>query len=164
MLSPNNIRVPASLSYHIADIYVEELDKALASKPSPSPAPLSLLFGPFFILASRTPTSTTYKRIQSSLFDPLFTALDPESEDGDDRPKSKRIRLSEEATYPTIRANSCYSNPETEGSMDGVTLKKMLLRRIFEIASQEETRDSNRRKMYTLWKKAYEEDPDEDSE
>ncbi len=89
MPSPNNIRVPASLSYHIADIYVEELDKALASKPSPSPAPLSLLLEPFFILASRTPTSTTYKRIQSSLFDPVFTALVPESEDGDDRPKIK---------------------------------------------------------------------------
>lgn len=164
MSSPNDIRVPASLAYHIADIYVEELDKALSNTPSPAPAPLSLLLDPFFILASRTPTSTTYKRIQSALFEPLFTALVPESEDGDDRPKSKRIRLSEEATHPNIRVNSCYGDPETEGSMDGAILKKKLLRRIFEIASQEETRDSNRRKMYTLWKKTYEEGPDENSE
>ncbi|KJA25902.1 hypothetical protein HYPSUDRAFT_134377 [Hypholoma sublateritium FD-334 SS-4] len=163
-LCPNDIRVPASLAYHIADIYVEELDKALANTPSPSPAPLGLLLDPFFTLASRTSTSTTYKRIQSALFEPLFTALVPESEDGGVRPKSKRIRLSEEATHPNIRANSCYSDPETEGPMDGTILKKKLLRRIFEIASQEETRDSNRRKMYTLWKKTYEEDPDENSE
>lgn len=164
LFSPSDIRVPASLSYHIADIYVEELDKALGSVPSPSPAPLSNILNPFFILASRTPTATTYKRIQSALLDPLLSALAPESGSEDERPKSKRIRLSEEAVFANIRANACYSDPETEGQLDGAVLKKKLLRRIFEIASQEDTRDSNRRKMYTLWKKSYDEDPDEDSE
>ncbi|KAF8203812.1 nucleolar protein,Nop52-domain-containing protein, partial [Pholiota molesta] len=137
---PNDIRVPASLAYHIADIYVEELDKALGSTSSSLPAPLGTLFDPFFTLASRTPTSTTYKRIQSATFEPLFMHY-------------------AEATFPNIAANACYFDPESEGRIDGAALKKTLLRRIFEVASQPDTRDSNRRKMYTLWKDAYDEDP-----
>ncbi|KAF9486301.1 Nop52-domain-containing protein [Pholiota conissans] len=160
-LCPNDIRVPASLAYHIADIYVEELDKALASTTSPIPAPLGALFDPFFMLASHTPTSTTYKRIQSATFEPLFAALVSETDPEDEPRKSKRLRLSAEATYPHIAANACYVDSETEGRISGLVLKKMLLRRIFEIASQPDTRDSNRRKMYTLWKDAYD---DEDLE
>jgi ribosomal RNA-processing protein 1 len=159
-LSSGDIRVPASLAYHIADVYIEELDKALGATSLPTPAPLATLLDPFFTLASRTPTAVTYKRIENALFEPLFTALVSESHPEDEPPKSKRIRLSAETSYPHLAANACYSDPE-EGRVDGFTLKKKLLSRIFEVASQPDTRDSNRKKMYALWKESYEEDPDD---
>jgi ribosomal RNA-processing protein 1 len=160
--STGDIRVPASLAYHIADIYVEELDKVLEVALLPPPAPLAILFEPFFALAARTPTAVTYKRIQDALFEPLFTALVQESYPETEPPKSKRIRLDAEIhSYPHLVANACYSDSEG-GPLDGAILKKKLLRRIFEVASHPDTRDSNRRKMYTLWKESYDEGPDEE--
>ncbi|KAH9486505.1 Ribosomal RNA processing protein 1-like protein B [Psilocybe cubensis] len=161
-LCPNDIRVPASLAYHIADVYAEELNKALAAEKSPSPAPLGTVLEPFIFLAARTPTTVTYKRIQSALFEPLFAALAPESIAEEEPRKSKRIRLTAEASYPEVLANSCFSDPKLEGSQEGPMLKKKLLQKIFEVASQPETRDSSRRKMYALWKENYEEDPSDE--
>jgi len=154
------MRVPTSLSYHIADIYVEELDKSLGSISDPLPAPLGTLFDPFFVLAARAPTSVTYKRIQSAVFEPLISTLEPEAR-SEEPPKSKRIRLNEDSPYPHLLKNACFDDPEREGTQDGADLKKKILRRMFEIASQPETRDSNRRKMYTLWKESYDEDVEE---
>ncbi|KAF8167625.1 nucleolar protein,Nop52-domain-containing protein [Crassisporium funariophilum] len=162
-LCPSDIRVPTSLAYHIADIYIEELDKSLGTATSCLPAPLSTLLDPFFILAARTPLSVTYKRIKTALLEPLFSALVPQVDDDDEQPKSKRIRLSSQsAPYPHLITNACMVDPELEGAVDGVILKKKLLRRIFEVASQTDTRDSNRRKMYSLWKEGSEEDVDDE--
>jgi ribosomal RNA-processing protein 1 len=158
--SPSDIRVPASLAYHIADIYVEELDKALGTATSPLPAPLGTLLEPFFYLAAQTPTSTTYKRIQSALFDPLLNALVPETDLEDMPSEAKRIRLNSD-TLAYLKSNTCLEDPVLDGHMEGAILKKKLLRRMFEIASQPETRDSNRRKMYALWKEGAEDDDDE---
>ncbi|KAF8913119.1 ribosomal RNA processing protein [Gymnopilus junonius] len=162
-LCTSDIRVPSSLSYHIADIYIAELDKALGSASNTPAAPLATLLDPFILLAARTHTSVTYKRIQSALVDPLFNAFVSESSQDDEFPKSKRMRLSKDATsYPNLLENACFSDPEQESSQDGLVIKKKLLHRIFEIASEPETRDSNRRKMYALWKENYDEDPSND--
>jgi ribosomal RNA-processing protein 1 len=167
--SHTDIRVPTSLAYHLSDIYIEELDKALATPPSssptptstPLPAPLSTLLTPFFSLAAHTPTNTTYLRIQSALFEPLFSALSPE----DQPPSLKRIKLSSSpatAEYPNLVNNACVDDPKGEGKVEGSVLRKRLLRRVFEVASEPETRDSNRRKMYALWKDSVDENEDED--
>ncbi|KAJ7751319.1 nucleolar protein,Nop52-domain-containing protein [Mycena maculata] len=163
LFSPADIRVPTSLAYHLADIFVEELEKALttASEPMP-PAPLSTLLSPFFTLAARTPTSATYKRIQSELFTPLFSALSlPQPED---QPPQKRIRLEAgvpQQAYPTLVSNACFDNP-SDGRIAAVILRKKLLRRIFEIASEPDTRDSSRRKMYALFKESTDDDATEE--
>ena len=159
--SPSDIRVPASLAYHIADIYIEELDKALGTATSPQPAPLGTLLEPFFHLVAQTPTSTTYKRIQSALFEPLLKALVPEPDLEENPPKAKRIRLSSD-TLAYLKSNACLEDPELDGHMKGAILKKKLLRRMFEIASQPETRDSNRRKMYALWKEGEDDGADDE--
>ncbi|CDO73074.1 hypothetical protein BN946_scf185007.g128 [Trametes cinnabarina] len=155
-LCPEDPRVPTSLAYHLADIYLEELDKAVADSrvPSPLPAPLSTLLMPFFTLAARTSTSTTYQRIQSALLEPLYSALSA-AHDADldsDEPRSrKRPRLST-PEYPHLVANACATTPKEEGAINRATLKKVLLRRMFDIASEPDTRDANRRKLYALWK------------
>lgn len=149
--------MPTSLAYHLADIYLEELDKALGNhgEPSPPPTPLSTLLDPFFTLAARAPTKVTYERIQSALLEPLFTALTPKPED--EPPSRKKPRLG--PTYANLVANACSTDPETEGAVERSKLRKILLRRMFDVASEEDTRDANRRKMYNLWK-SYTEDED----
>jgi len=158
-LCPDDIRTPTSLSYHLADIYLEELDKALAKSPvdSPLPAPLSILLAPFLTLAARTPVTVTYQRLQSALLGPLFDVLSPERED--DEPVRKRPRLSS-PEYPTLVSNACAMDPKAEGAVEKRTLKSALLKRMFEVASEQDTRDANRRRMYALWKEHME---DEDS-
>ncbi|KAF9459823.1 Nop52-domain-containing protein [Collybia nuda] len=167
-LCPSDIRVPTGLAYHLADIYVEELDKTLstpsASAPPQPPVPLKTILYPFFVLASQTQTSITYKRIQSALFEPLFSALSPPSPVEDQARSQKRIRLSTTETnelYPNLVSNSCFDDT-SEGKLGCLILKKKLLRTIFEIASQLETRDSNRRKMYAFWKEGSEDEDIDD--
>ncbi|KAJ7103355.1 nucleolar protein,Nop52-domain-containing protein [Mycena belliarum] len=161
-LCPTDIRVPTSLAYHLSDIFVDELEKtmATASEHMP-PAPLSTLLAPFFVLAAQTPTSVTYKRIQSELFIPLLSALSsPQSPAHEDQPPQKRMRLDpdlQQQQYPALVSNACFDNP-SEGTIKGVVLRKKLLRRLFEIASEPDTRDSSRRKMYALFKDSTDDD------
>ncbi|KZT30889.1 Nop52-domain-containing protein [Neolentinus lepideus HHB14362 ss-1] len=157
-------RVPASLSYHLADIYLEELDKAMTNAPvsEPLPAPLSTLLSPFFILAARTPSNVTYQRIQSALIEPLFSSLkssSPESE-AEEASRRKRPRL-EMPGYKNLISNACSIDPEEEKALPEPQLRAALLRKMFDVASHEDSRDSNRRKMYTVWK-VYKEDEDVD--
>ncbi|KAI0073121.1 ribosomal RNA processing protein [Panus rudis PR-1116 ss-1] len=151
-LCPDDMRVPTSLSYHLADIYLEELDKALANPPSsaPLPAPFNMLVSPFFMLAARTSNNTTYQRIQSALLDPLFDAL---SSDAESHGKRSRTLA---PTLEHVVENSCSVNPKTEGALERGELKRVLLKRLFDIASEENTRDANRRKMYAFWRKTVE--------
>lgn len=163
-LCPSDTKVPPSLAYHLADIYLEELNKALTNSPSssplespPSPAPLSTLLSPFFTLAARTSNNTTYQRIQSALLDPIFAALkvaaqaERAGEDEDGGPDRKRRRLDAQ-DYPSIVSNSCATNPRVEGAMESGKLRAVLLKSMFEFASEAETRDANRRKLYALRK------------
>jgi len=150
--STNDQRVPAGLIFHLCDIYTEELDKALGSADSPQPAPLLTILSPFVSLAAQVSTSVAYKRIQSALFEPILESLSvPVQEEAEDseEPKTKRRRTEDEAMFPHLRANLCI---EKNQRTDALSVKKKLLRTIFDVASQPETRDANRRKMYALWK------------
>ncbi|TFK56726.1 Nop52-domain-containing protein [Heliocybe sulcata] len=163
-MCPDDQRVPASLSYHLADIYLEELDKAMSNSPvsDPLPAPLSTLLSPFFVLAARTPSNITYQRIQSALINPLFASLTlqtPESED-EDAPRRKRARL-DEPEYTNFVSNACSTDPEEEKALPIPQLRAAVLRKMFDIASHEDSRDSNRRKLYAVWK-VYKEDENVD--
>lgn len=177
--SPEDVKVPPSLSYHLADIYLEELDKALAassadeSESSPvAPAPLSTFLDPFFALTARTTTKTTVQRLESALLEPLFDALDAaavspatsqsqaEDEDEETSRSRKRPRLAEPA-FPHVLASCCLVDSEAEGALGVGAVRKGLLKRLFAVASEERTRDANRRKMYKFVK-ARDDDGDED--
>jgi ribosomal RNA-processing protein 1 len=47
--------------------------------------------------------------------------------------------------------------------MDVDAVRKSILQEIFDVASETETRDANRRRMYAFYKDAVEDDEDEDS-
>lgn len=135
------------------------MDKALDGEESPTPAPLSTLLSPFFTLAARTQSNITFQRIQTALFDPLFVALSPPREDEPPTPKRRRLST---PSYNALITNSCSTNPTSEGALEAAPLKKLLLRRMFDIGSESDTRDSNRRKLYAIWRSHVEEDEDTD--
>ena len=85
-------------------------------------------------------------KFQNSLFDPLFSALSTvEPEDG---PARKRARLDEDAKgeLSAVVMDACRAGESAK------IVSTKLGRRLFEVASEETTKDSNRRKMYALWK------------
>jgi ribosomal RNA-processing protein 1 len=160
--SPNDTRVPVSLGYHLADIYIEELDKMLKPRVeeeeqgSVAPAPLMMLLSPFLGLAACTTSKHTYDRIVSAVLDPLLEAFSTRS---DEPPSQKRRRLSGN-NYHALVQFSCLTN--AEGILDKEALRKALLRSVFDVASEQETRDSNRRRLYAFWRE-HMEDEDEHS-
>jgi ribosomal RNA-processing protein 1 len=126
---------------------------------------LALLLEPFFNMSSLTPQSSTYKRIHSEIFEPLFSSLAPESEKGEDdsedeRP-AKRARRSEEAPAH-ITQNACMEDSSKEKKMSQGELRRRLFKKLLSIASSEQTRDSNRRKLYAFWKEAGIDDDDDE--
>ncbi|KAF8140566.1 nucleolar protein,Nop52-domain-containing protein [Boletus edulis] len=142
-LCPTDIRVPTGLTFHLAEIYLEELEKAVSASDSPLPTPILGLLSPFISLAAHTPTNTTYKHLEESLFRPLLAGLRASGHE-----------------YPTVLSNACADAPDTGSPMAPSTLREAMLQKLFAIASAEDTRDSNRRKMYALYKTAVEEDED----
>ena len=143
------MRVPTGIPYHLADIYLEELEKALSCSPSALPAPLLVVLKPFFSLAADTQNKTMYQRIQSALLDPLFSALsDQVHPDGE--PSSKRARLGVN-DFPTLVSNACLEKPKTEGRVDCAELKKKLVLVLSEYESSD-ARESNKRKLHAFYK------------
>ncbi|KAF5368433.1 hypothetical protein D9758_002258 [Tetrapyrgos nigripes] len=156
-LNPADQRVPSSLPFHLSDIYLEELDKAIrttSEDSSISPAPLKHILMPFLQLAARTNAKTTYKHLESTLLEPLLSSLSSH-EDLDDEVRSrKRRRLNsgsneEDLPYSALISNSCFDGPSS-GALPAPVLKKKLLKGIFEVASEPETKDPNRRKLSTI--------------
>ena len=94
--SPENPRVPVSLAYHLADIYIEELDKPLEASEDPLPAPLSTPLEPFLTLAAHALKKTTYERLLSALFELLLSVLSPSAlseDEGGERSQNGRGSL-----------------------------------------------------------------------
>ena len=152
-----------SLAYHLADIYAEELDKALARSEDAPPAPLNILIQPFLLLAARTVNKTTRERVQSALLEPLLSAFSqapaPEDDDADEdgARRNKRPRLSE-PEYSHLVSRACaVAQPQAQPA---AAIKKAMLTQIFDAAGDETTRDANRRKLYALWKRHADEDED----
>lgn len=67
-------------------------------------------------------------------------------------------------TYEDLLANACSVDSRKEGILSKVALRKKLLHRIFDIASQGATRDANRRKMYAIWKSNADDEDDEEED
>ena len=159
--SPDDNRVPSSLKYHLADIYLEELDKVLnwdteAGGQCPPRAPLDTLIAPFLTLLARTPSNHTFERVMSTVIEPLIQSLAPP---GSSEPPSKKRRrlLGHEISF--VLDNSCLSSSPTATKS---SLHQALLKQVFSVASEQDTRDSNRRRLYKFWKSNLEDDDDDD--
>ena len=154
--SPSDPRIPPGLSYHLSEIWLTELDKASATAAAQKPVPLRLVLVPFMTLAAKTSNKVTYQQIQANLIDPLLAALSPPLE-LDEPPLPKRSKTSTtQDDFSSLLANSCVSPLDVPS--DRSQLRKGVLEYIFEVASQEDSKDSNRRKLYAVCNANIEED------
>ncbi|KAI9570285.1 Nop52-domain-containing protein [Boletus coccyginus] len=147
---PTDARVPAGLTFHLAEIYLEELERAVSVSEPPIPVPILALLSPFITLAAHTPTNTTYKHLEESLFRPLLDGLRPWT--------SNLHKRAPDLECPTILSNACVDVPYTDGPIPQSTLREAILQKLLVVASAEDTRDTNRRRMYALYKTAVEDD------
>ncbi|VDC01952.1 unnamed protein product [Peniophora sp. CBMAI 1063] len=168
-LCPTDPRVPPSLAYHLCDIYLEELEKVLRRQTSEEDededrnlAPLPDLLSPFVSLAARTPTKATVQRIQDTVLSPLLSALasslSPSSpthsdseEDNEGGRRAKRRKVDDDE-YGDIVRGSCASVGGGEGSTGAGALHAAVMNLVWDTATKEDARDSNRRRLYTFWK------------
>ena len=159
LFSPSDIKVPPSLVYHLSDIWLTELDKVCASAAvTLKPVPLKLVLAPFLTFAATTPSKAAYKQIQTNLIDPLLAALFPPPEPGGPSlPKRSQAGVTQN-DFSHLLANSCLS-PSDEPS-DRRRLLKGVLEYLFEVASREDTKGSNRRKLYAICNANLDEDDD----
>lgn len=85
----------------------------------------------------------------------MAAASSTESSSGSSEPKSKRSRLTD-PTFQQLIHNSRGDESQRE-VMAPLQLRKLIYQRIFDVASKEDTRDANRRKLYAMWKEGMEE-------
>lgn len=157
-----------SLKYHLADIYLEELDKVLAwdseaGDERPPRVPIDTLIAPFLTLLARTPSNHAFDRVTSAVLEPLVQSLAPAS--SPEPPSKKRRRLlGTERSF--VADNACTSSPPTTTAVAAAdtgksALHQALLKQVFSVASERDTRDSNRRRLYKFWKSNLEDDDDD---
>ncbi|KAI0036589.1 Nop52-domain-containing protein [Vararia minispora EC-137] len=152
-LCPTHTRVPPSLAYHLCDIYLEELEKVLADlsnqNATPPSVPLGRLLDPFLTLAARTTANPTVRRIISVVLEPLIESLQyPQY--AESLGHKRRQVLDQDLSV--LVDHACLFDPETEGRLDRVSLHRGIVKHIFDTACDHNSRDSNRRKMYSFWK------------
>lgn len=133
--------VPTSLATHLADVYLDELDKVMAG--AEAPVPLVAVLEPFAQLLANTRTPTVHTRIMSMVFSPTIAAL-KDDEDEDERP-AKRVRADAQE-FENIVANIDVDGDKA----DKDEAREAVLRAMFNEAAKESAVESNRRKIYTV--------------
>lgn len=160
-----------SLSYHLSDIYLEELSKLYSNDSALPQISLPDALHPFILLLCCTNNPTTYTRLVESIFGPLLKDLTPTEEREESR-GGKRRKLGDSRAAETSEEQSPFadlishsttiSTSSTSGSRE--SLKNAILKRLMavasgtyvdEMASEEEkervkkgVKDTNRRKVY----------------
>jgi len=136
-LDPTDPKIPQSLGYHIADIYLDELQKVVADLPDSDAPPIPLLAQPFMRSCAQHQSKTTFDRLLSSIFSPLFFSLS--------------AAQAEDTPYVQLMSAG-------GGKDERKAAKKELLRRWFEEANRGDTKEGNRRKMHRVWREEMAED------
>ncbi|WWC65846.1 uncharacterized protein I303_108468 [Kwoniella dejecticola CBS 10117] len=162
-------RVPTSIANHIADIYLDELNKALAlpevdSQPA---CPLATVLQPHITLLTRTPTSTVHTRLMSSVFTPLLESLALASpsitlERDAERPSKKSKK--QEPMYAHLVMHSCVGEEGRSKRSNATALRRELLQKMFQAAANDKASESNRRKVYQVWREEGGDDDDDEDD
>lgn len=132
--------VPSSLATHLADVYLDELEKVMAG--AEEPVPLVPVLEPFAQLLANTRTPTVHTRIMSMVFSPMLTAL----KDGEDDERPAKRARADAQEFENIVANI-----EVDGEKaDKAEAREAVLKAMFKEAAKEDAVESNRRKIYTV--------------
>ncbi|CCG82247.1 Ribosomal RNA-processing protein 1 homolog [Taphrina deformans PYCC 5710] len=67
-LSVDNVKVPNGIRYHLADIYIEELSKAVPEQERKK-VPIDIFLRPFETIITKSPTKAVRLRVMKSVFE-----------------------------------------------------------------------------------------------
>ena len=125
---------------------------------------------PLITLLAHTPVPNVHKRLMTTLFQPLITALnhaspsislaDSDAADGPSRKRQKR-----EASEPVFAHIIMHSTTAQEGQDERSSPEKLkagLLKAMFNAASVEKAVEANRRRIYLVYREEGGDDDDED--
>ncbi|GAA5879448.1 hypothetical protein JCM8547_008147 [Rhodosporidiobolus lusitaniae] len=152
-LHVTDAKIPHSLCYHLADIFLDEVERLAsanhaASPSSPHTLPLNSLLSPFVTTLAITPTSTIFSRLTENVLTPLLDAMLPPAS----QPPAKRRRgapAPQRPEYPGILALAAEGAGAEEGE-EGEQIGKAVLKRLFAEGGRPETSDVNRRRIYSF--------------
>ncbi|KAG8983682.1 hypothetical protein FRB93_007079 [Tulasnella sp. JGI-2019a] len=160
-LFPDDQRIPTSLACHIGDVYLEELEKVIAISESASTIPVLDILYPFMTYCAQISVNSAYKRIMEAVLCPFLAATSNVALSSDQEPRLKRVKLLalEPPSYAIVisRANlRCIHDTDPFDPVVATpdALRKAFLKTMFDVASQPDAREVNRKKMYAVWKAA----------
>jgi ribosomal RNA-processing protein 1 len=184
-LCPNDVKVPDGITYHLADVYLEELERAATNTVNQDNAselskeiPLLVLVQPFVTTMATCHSPLVYDRIANEVVNPLLKdclALQEKekSQSGRKRKatsqkKSRKrgkgdLTISEDEDSDEDEVSICqFANMLEQTRMSGADLRKSIFENIFQTASRSDSIDARRRRLYKMCKD--EEDRLEDEE
>ncbi|PWN22351.1 Nop52-domain-containing protein [Microstroma glucosiphilum] len=165
-LCANDVQVPAGLTYHMTDVYLDELEKALvwaesqadssSTSSEAARAPILNLLKPMLDTASTCHSSTVFDKVQSNVLEPLWEdclAADAQSAERAAKRRRKNGRMVQptEAEAEQDEGDVVYPAILRSSGMTPLKLRQSIFKDLFESASREEAVPSRRRKIYALW-------------
>lgn len=149
-LSSNNVHVPASITYHICDTFLAELEAAVAAHAEASPAvPTIELLAPFMDLAATSTSKQVHERVMSRVIDPFLEACERRLEAPS--PKQRRPTEGDEP----LEALLTHTRLDT-GVASCSDVYSAALQRLMGAASASDTYAPSRRQLYARWHEAAE--------
>ncbi|WFD28682.1 hypothetical protein MNAN1_003695 [Malassezia nana] len=163
-LSSNNVRVPDSITYHLCDIYLDELEHSLSSLvDTDATVPILELLTPFMELAATSQSKRMYDRVTNHVLMPFLNECEKRA--NQTLPDRKRRKVASEAEDDASRYDHIFSHVQIEPTEDEededntmTSLYKRAWQCIVAKASGSDTYAPSRRKLYDLWKAAQERD------
>ncbi|OAV94162.1 hypothetical protein PTTG_04328 [Puccinia triticina 1-1 BBBD Race 1] len=149
VLNVADFKTPQSITYHVSDIFLEELNRVLEKRPD-RPAPIIPLLAPLIHgLSQSRPGTATFRKILENVFEPLFANLELFLSERTKMPKSSTIDI-----YPTFETSLLSSTEQPATSpprTDCQAIRTDLLSLLFQAGSDPLCSDSNRKKIYNYW-------------
>jgi ribosomal RNA-processing protein 1 len=170
--------VPDSITYHLADVYLEELEKAIVSQEAggevslpcapalahgadtaaqTAPTPLLDLLQPWVVTVASAHSGPMYTRIMDTVLHPLLRDLlvDPPAEDEDEADAAAELSfprlLATAAAPPAAELGDEEYDDAARKSGRRAQLRLALFRRLFAEASRPEALQARRHNLYKLW-------------
>ncbi|KAG0144574.1 hypothetical protein CROQUDRAFT_659750 [Cronartium quercuum f. sp. fusiforme G11] len=156
VLNVSDVQTPMSLAYHFCDVFLEEVNRTLESRPENDsesiesitiqPIPIDLLLDPFcHALAQARPGTAILQRIIESVITPLFENIEVHLSTGKYTPPSSIIPV-----FSSFATGICVEG-DNGRSIDLSLVKTSLLRTLFKTGAQKDCLEANRKKLYALW-------------
>lgn len=142
-------KTPHSLTFHLSDIFLDELERVSAASSSDS-IPLIALLQPYMRTLAVAPSSPIFARLVDNLFKPLLTAFFPAPSKPQPRRRKKDGPPPARPSYPHILEHCEEGRGDRSGEAEskGQVAGKQVVASLFRVGGQPDIDEHNRRKIY----------------